>query len=270
MSALLQALTIGADPEVFVKKDGEFHSAWALIKGDKQNPFRVEKGAVQVDGMALEFNIDPASSEDEFVESIDTVMGQLAAMVPDYRIVIEPVANFGYEYIKGQPDAAKELGCEPDYNAYTCQENPRPDGELPFRTASGHVHIGWTKGQDVRDVNHMGMCFTAVKQLDVLLGIPSIVYDDNELRRRMYGQAGALRPKSYGVEYRVLSNVWLKDEAHKRWVYRQTRAAFELLEQGIFLFEEIGEEEVQRIINTSDRKAALAVCNEYNIQLVGE
>ena len=82
--------------------------------------------------MALEFNIDPANTEDEFVLSIDTVMGQLAAMVPEYRIVITPVAEFGYEYIKSQPEEAKELGCDPDYNAYTGKENPRANADLPF------------------------------------------------------------------------------------------------------------------------------------------
>lgn len=269
MSALLSALTIGADPELFVTKNGSFHSAWALIEGNKKKPFIVNRGAVQVDGMALEFNIDPANTEDEFVLSIDTVMGQLAAMVPEYRIVITPVADFGYEYIKSQPEEAKELGCDPDYNAYTGKENPRPNADLPFRTASGHIHVGWTQSANPNDVHHMGMCCTAVKQLDVFLGIPSVLYDNNDLRRQMYGQAGALRPKTYGLEYRVLSNLWLKDEAHKRWVYRQTRAAFEALEAGDFLFEKIGEEEVQRIINTSDRESALKICRDYNLQVVG-
>ena len=57
----------GADPELFVKRDGEFKSGHGLIEGGKENPYPVERGAVQVDGMALEFNIDPAADEDNFV-----------------------------------------------------------------------------------------------------------------------------------------------------------------------------------------------------------
>ncbi len=33
----------------------------------KEKPFPVTNGAVQVDGMALEYNIDPASTVEEFV-----------------------------------------------------------------------------------------------------------------------------------------------------------------------------------------------------------
>ena len=53
-------ILIGCDPEVFVKQNGVFRSAHGLIRGDKKNPQKIRSGAVQVDGMALEFNIDPA------------------------------------------------------------------------------------------------------------------------------------------------------------------------------------------------------------------
>ena len=72
-----QEILIGCDPEVFVKKDGLFKSAHGLIKGDKKNPFKIRSGAVQVDGMALEFNIDPAHNEDEFVFLVNDVFDQM-------------------------------------------------------------------------------------------------------------------------------------------------------------------------------------------------
>jgi len=53
-------ILVGCDPEYFVKKNGIFQSAHGLIMGDKKNPQKVRNGAVQVDGMAVEFNIDPA------------------------------------------------------------------------------------------------------------------------------------------------------------------------------------------------------------------
>ena len=37
---------IGCDPEVFVKRNGLFKSAHGLIKVDKKNPQKVNKGAV--------------------------------------------------------------------------------------------------------------------------------------------------------------------------------------------------------------------------------
>ncbi len=260
-------LKVGCDPEVFVHKEGSFHSAWGLIKGDKLNPTPVNLGAVQVDGMALEFNIDPANSEEEFKHNIDVVLAQLALMVPDYRIMAVPVANFGEEYIKAQPDEAKELGCNPDYNAYTGEENPRPNADLPFRTAAGHVHVGWTEDQDPHSDQHFSQCIAAIKQFDVFLGIPSIIYDSNTQRRGMYGKAGAFRPKPYGVEYRVLSNVWVGSAALQGWVYRATKAALEALEQGKELYREIGDEQINAIINNSDVEAARAICEKFGLEV---
>ena len=200
---------IGADPEFFVKRDGVPVSAHGLIEGTKDAPKKVRNGAVQVDGMALEFNIDPAGSFVEFEENMVSVLSQIKAMVPGYEAMIEPIAEFGAEYIKKQPKEARELGCSPDYNAYTKRENPRPNVDAPFRTASGHIHIGWTKDVDPMDEGHFEACCTLTKALDIWLGIPSLVWDADDRRRSLYGAAGAFRPKPYGMEYRVLSNKWI-------------------------------------------------------------
>lgn len=226
-------ILIGADPEVFMRKDGKFISAHGAVKGDKKNPFKVDKGAVQVDGMALEFNIDPASSADEFVDNITSVMATLQSLVPGFELVADPVARFGLEYIQAQPEEAQELGCEPDFNAWNDGEpNPKPDGEKDFRTGAGHVHIGWTKDMDINDPHHREACIMLTKQLDYYLGLGSLLYDDDSERRTMYGAAGAFRVKSYGVEYRVLSNAWLKSPSLMRWVFETTQKAVADLFEG--------------------------------------
>ncbi len=69
MSALdaMPGFTFGCDPELFVINDeGVFVSAEGLIPGDKQNPYKVPGGAIQVDGMAAEFNIDPVTNYADF------------------------------------------------------------------------------------------------------------------------------------------------------------------------------------------------------------
>lgn len=213
---------IGADPEFFVKKFGKLVSAHGLVPGSKENPFLVPKGAVQVDGMALEFNIDPAEDYDAFEDNMSSVLDSITAMVPGYEIFVEPVADFGADYIQAQPDEAKELGCSPDFSAYTGQANPRPNADVPFRTASGHVHIGWTEGADINDEGHLEACRALTKSLDVWLGIPSLVWDQDERRRSLYGAAGAFRPKPYGMEYRVLSNKWITDPVLRMTVYHNT------------------------------------------------
>ncbi len=213
---------IGADPEIFVKRDSKLVSAYGLIKGDKKNPLKVDRGAVQVDGMALEFNIDPAENFAKFNNNIDTVLAILKSMVPGHEFEIAPVADFGKAMIDAQPKEAKELGCDPDFDAYTGKANPRPSAETPFRTASGHLHVGWTKDVDPMDPTHLEACRALVKNMDIYLGIPSLAFSTDDRRRELYGKAGAFRPKSYGVEYRVLDNMWLTTPHRRKWAFENT------------------------------------------------
>lgn len=226
--------TIGADPEFFVSRGGKPVSAYNLIPGNKKAPMKVNKGAVQVDGMALEFNIDPAATQEEFVDNLNTVMKTILAMVPGYEMYEQPVAEFGSAYIKAQPDEAKMLGCDPDFNAYTKDANPRPNADTPFRTASGHVHIGWTNNVDPYDPGHFEACCTLSKMLDLRLGVPSLIWDKDKKRRSLYGQPGCFRPKPYGMEYRVLSNAWLNPKfPHiRKFVFGETvKAVKDLFEK---------------------------------------
>lgn len=258
-------ILVGCDPEVFVKQDGMFKSAYGLIKGDKKNPQKVNRGAVQVDGMALEFNIDPANSEDEFSLNVQTVFNQLKLMVPDYEIATVPVAHFDHTYMKNQPSEALELGCDPDYNAWTGLVNTKPDGNRPMRTASGHVHIGWTNDENINDGLHQDMGRAVVKQMDFFLGLPSLFYDADTERREMYGKGGCLRFKPYGVEYRTLSNAWLRNTKLMKWVFRNTKEGFTQLMSGNALFNKYGD--IQDIINNSDVKEASKIVNAESIEV---
>lgn len=254
----------GCDPEVFVRKNGEFHSAHGLIKGDKKNPFPVNNGAVQVDGMALEFNINPVETEEEFLFNVISVLDTLKSMVPEYEIAPVPAAEFDIAHLKAQPREALELGCDPDFNAWMGgTPNPRPNGDRPMRTASGHIHIGWRDGGEMDD-DHLGMANAIVKQLDFFLALPSLSYDPDTRRREMYGKAGACRYKSYGVEYRVLSNAWLNSPELIKWTVRASKNAIARLMKGEFLY---NEHDIQDIVNTSNVKEAIRLCHKYDIEI---
>ena len=254
---------IGADPEFFVKKDGKFVSAYGLIEGTKKNPQKVPGGAVQVDGMALEFNIDPASTFEEFNNNINKVLGHLRAMVPpEYEFAFVPVAHFDPAYLKDQPLEARQLGCEPDFNAYTGAANPVPNVEATFRTASGHIHIGWDKNQDINDPEFLEACRMMTKQLDVVLATSSILYDFDTTRRQLYGKAGAFRPKPYGVEYRVLSNAWLADKDKRKLVFYEALNAFNKLIKGNNFSEYYGAD-IQRYINEDKYESCHFIAREF-------
>ena len=87
-------ILVGADPELFMKNPNTnaFVSAHDRVPGTKYEPFKVPNGAIQVDGTALEFNIDPAHSVEEFVANIKSVKQTLESYVPGFNVVAEPVA----------------------------------------------------------------------------------------------------------------------------------------------------------------------------------
>ena len=257
-------VSIGADPEFFVSYKGKLVSAYGLVPGTKDSPFRVKNGAIQVDGMALEINISPAFSSEEFVKNILSVMKQLKERIPNHKFLLEAAVHFKEEYLKEQPEAARMLGCNPDFNAYTNKINPSPNADQTLRTAAGHIHIGWCEGADVQDAEHIGMCIQLVKQLDLFLGVPSIIWDTCIERRALYGRAGAFRPKPYGVEYRVLSNAWLSSEYRMGWVYTQTLIAVNLLCEGEFWFDRI--RDAEDCINNSRTNRAHAIAKEMGLK----
>jgi hypothetical protein len=251
---------LGADPELFLMKEGRFFSGWGMVEGDKATPQRVDLGAVQVDGMALEFNIDPASNKEEFSNNIQAVMSTLQSMVPEYELTASPTAEFGSEYMASMPDEAKELGCDPDFNAYTSEANETPDGNVTFRTGAGHVHIGFTENVMHDDPTHKEMCNMLVRELDLFLGLPSLFLDTDTKRRELYGKAGACRYKSYGVEYRVLSNFWLQTPELIDWVYDGVDRAIQSLCSGETLSSNYPD--IQEVINTSNKERAKEILED--------
>jgi len=227
----IDGFKFGCDPELFVlDADGEPVSAEGLIPGTKEEPYKVEHGAVQVDGMAAEFNIDPASSFEEFNGNIVAVLKQLKGMLPTgYKLRAVPSMVFSEKIWDATPDIAKALGCTPDYDAWTGEVNPPPEDLVNprMRCAGGHIHIGWTEGEELSDIQHIMNCRDLIRQLDWYLGGWSVRVDPDPTRRRLYGRAGACRYKPYGVEYRVLSNFWVAEKEARLTVWNRLQAAIE-------------------------------------------
>ena len=214
---------IGADPELFAFKGNKPISVHNLLTGDKKNPLPVDEGAVQVDGTAAEFNIVPTDSEKVFVERIAKVRNNIQSIIQkvDSKVVLRsiPAVRFDKDYWETIPSVNKELGCDPDFNAYTGGENqivPEEQrvGFETMRTGSGHIHIGWRDPKvpletEEQRKEHFINCRVLTMILDNVI-LPFEKYWDNDKeRRKLYGKPGAFRPKPYGCEYRVLSNAWV-------------------------------------------------------------
>lgn len=216
-------VTIGADPEFFLMdKDGKPISAHDQVPGDKLNPHKTRHGMVQADGLAVEFNIKPCNSAEQFARAIKNTMSDVRKLVDEkYKFSFTPYVQFDKDYFAKLPDESKELGCDPDFDAFRYGiKNRRPVCSSKntyvnqvMRTGSGHLHIGWTKGKDPFNAAHNWDCCVLVQALDNFFQNSEWLWTDRDeeyYRRTMYGKPGSYRPKPYGVEYRALSNKWLE------------------------------------------------------------
>src|SRR6266850_5320353 len=146
--------TLGADPECFLGNSTGVISGIGKIGGSKRYPMPLPLGdgfAVQEDNVALEFNIPASDGKDKFVSNITVAMNFLEAAMKDahgLQFVKESAVSF--------PDSellhphALEFGCDPDFNAWTNERNPRPKAvDKNLRSCGGHIHVG------VEMVDHM-------------------------------------------------------------------------------------------------------------------
>ena len=235
-------MKVGADPEVFLKSKttGKFVSAYGKFPGTKADPFRIPGGAIQVDGNALEFNIDPAETEDEFVNNVYNVFNQVKTMVaefdPDLEVSLSPIAIFDAQEFAALPEEAKLLGCEPDFEAVTEFGEPIESPEImfdPIRTSSFHIHLGF-EDRDVDEFDDEEF----VKRLRVAQVVSPKIMEvakqwetpESEERRKFYGHIFAFRPKPYGVELRCLDGLCLEDEGRLRQLYQTVTQAFSEVE----------------------------------------
>lgn len=252
--------TIGADPEVFLMNpDGSPAIAIGKLGGTKREPRPVPLGAVQEDNVLAEFNIDPADHPDMFVNNIQSVMGELRGLLPEFQLGVVSSMRFDPMALIEYPEAL-EFGCDPDWNAWTGEINDPPNPMTEMRTAGGHIHIGFDRiNEDTAP--------QFVQMLDFYLGLPSVLLDDDTDRRGLYGKAGAYRPKPYGVEYRTLSNFWIKEEIYMRWLYhncRQSLVDFNRLDAMLGRYDG---DTIQAVINESRKDEARSIVRDLRIPM---
>lgn len=267
---------LGSDPELMLcdAKLGDLKSAIPVIQEGKGAGRPIDEtgvNAVLHDNVLVEFNTAPAPSEEAFVSTIGSVLKNIEGIVrkADMRLFLRASADFPEEELN-HPEA-RIFGCDPDFDAYLLRPNIVPPGAemLPFRSTGGHLHIGKGKNEDINKIleDPYGK-IDVVRSLDIFCGIPSVFLDKDPTaaaRRKLYGGAGAHRPKPYGVEYRTLSSWWLATPSHTRLVYRLTAEALKCLVQGDLkeLTEAIGQDEIISVINNSEVEKAESIFKEH-------
>lgn len=258
-------IKLGCDPEAFLMDiHGQLKSSIGLIGGSKDFPLALPIGegyAVQEDNVAIEFNIPPAAAREEFVYSIRTTLDYLLAEVgAKYGFGIAQMSAASFPPSELENPAAHVFGCDPDFNAWTQSPNPRPSAEdKTLRSCGGHVHVGFDRSEaDGTEI---------IKNMDLFLGVPSVLMDKGELRKQLYGKAGAYREKQYGVEYRTLSNFWIFNDRLIQWVWDNTSAAVSAAKSQ-FAISKKDARDIINCINNNDKAIAEKLVSKFNLDVV--
>jgi len=261
---------VGADPELFLRKGRRLVSAINLIDGTKREPLKTTHGAIQWDNILAEYNINPANTAEQFAANNMSVLEDLQAHIGSTYTL-----DFGAAYWAPATllmDARTLVaGCTPDFNAWEngAQNDPPNYRETRLRSAGGHVHVS---------VDDIGTNYLArlilVRLCDVFIGLPGVLLGDktDNLRRSVYGKAGAFRPKYLskddpydGVEYRASSNWWLRKPEYMKIVFEGAKEAVSKLKDtnmhSLLAFKASA---IKDAINTGNKKEAESLLNYFS------
>lgn len=267
---------IGADVEGFIiGNTGKAIPSVGIFPGTKDKPFAIidEGYYIQEDNVMPEFNIPATSHATEFAYSIQHVKKWV-----NHQLAVKNMGNyltigsmtFSPEALAS--DQAKRFGCEPDYCAWTRSVNRVPsENERPatLRTAGGHIHVSYSIDNVHRAEEHpdyLDVMEQLVKLQDLYLGVPSVLMDSDTERRKMYGKAGAFRPKHYGHEYRVLSSFWADSQQKSQWAFKQTQRSLDAFNNGLKISEKEGAA-IQKAINTSSFPLIKHLVKHFSLEL---
>lgn len=253
---------IGADPEMLlVNKDGKYISGVGIVGGSKDVPLQVNKGALQEDNVMAEININPASSCNEFIDNITTVIDELRSRLPkDLSVALVSFGDFSDDQL--QVTAANEFGCMADFNVWKQEQNPPILLKGNRRYCGGHVHLSDEK------FHNFLLQARLPKLCDLFLGVPSVLLDKSGGDRHLYyGKAGNFRWKKYpGIEYRTLSNFWLGSKAHMEWVWEAANRAISNSEnEKLVAAIDEDEEAIVHCINSKDQSIAAQLIDKYEL-----
>lgn len=245
-------LLVGSDPELFaVDGKGELLPAFLFLEGKEGKTY----GAPYWDGVQLEFRISPGHCLDGMVSNIRQGLWNALQAVrkvdPKGSLKLASVMDVPREKMASWEQKHVEFGCAPSLNAYDdhSQFVPGDARDILWRPAGGHMHFGMPELTNIKTATEV------VKVLDKVIGVGCVSmfgkFDDPR-RRMMYGRAGEFRLPKHGLEYRVLSPMWLAHPGVSQLVYDVARMAISMGMRGLGSIWDTTEDETRHCINTTD------------------
>ena len=273
-------LTLGSDPEFMLRDaDGRLKSAIGIVPGTKEERFDLLDGHfMYYDNVMAECNIRPSDSKEGAIQSFGECFKRFAKQIAPAKLDVRASAH--YPAVECEHEDAKVFGCDPEFCAYFVSVIQPPTCMDTFRSAGGHIHIGYDGGADVGEEEEELNFKIAwdriwvIRIADLLLGIPSLYLDkdpSSKDRRKLYGLAGSHRScENWGVEYRVLGNFWLMRPSFVGLIYDLSQRCVVLgLDEEVrerIWEEEINPDDLRDTINTWNMRKAdkyLKIAQKY-------
>lgn len=242
------SISFGSDPEFFYVKDGLVVPSTEVVKPNSSG--------VITDGFQAEMN--PRSNTCRYLagKSIASSLAVAAMLGKDAgaEVSFEGAYVIDDKTWRRTPLQLRRFGCNPTLNAYDDKQKRVTGLREKFRAGGGHIHLG-IPGLSSESKKEF------VKLLDVVVGNTCVMFDidpNQAIRRKNYGRAGEYREKSYGLEYRVPSNFWLKHYSLWSMVSGLCRNARQLVEVELAdeLMSRIDIDKVREAINTNNKELA--------------
>lgn len=257
----IKNITLGTDPELFLKKDNKIISAIGKIGGSKSEPQPISENGhfIQEDNVAIEYNIPACKTIEDWVFHHNFVKDYLEVLVSGMgcELAIQPSATLDESELDN--DIARLAGCEPDFDVWNeCINEPADLSITNTRVCGGHCSVGWDNPTQEQQLD-------MVKAMDATLGLESVLLDPDTIRKTLYGKAGCFRFREYGIEYRSLSNFWIKSDESLQWAWNTTMKAIDLVNSG--KIEEVKELGVYIVeaINTNNKELARELLNKIEV-----
>ena len=195
----IERVTLGSDPEFFIfdTVNNKFVPSCGWIGGKKDKPVYIaDQLGHQEDNVTVEFNVPPTTSSKELYSNIkkliDYIEDKHKFKERGYTIVPLPSAEFEISDLLENPSTL-EFGCDPDFNAWSGEQNVIEPTFTTLRSCGGHVCVGYPN-------NNKSTNIEIIRALDLYLGVPSVILDKDTRRKELYGKAGAYRHQKYGVD----------------------------------------------------------------------
>lgn len=229
----------GADPEGFFERGGK------IIGSEKVLPEGGLGKDVVLDGVQFELNPQAMLSPSMLGNNIKMAFTNLKAQllkVPEVKVCFNGLVEIDREELDSLSESSRILGCKPSKNIYGLKPIDVDPLTYRKRSAAGHIHMGLgnTKVFNHKDDERQKL----VAYDDIFVGNTCVMLDRDPgaaERRENYGRAGEFRLPDYGLEYRTLSNFWLKNYTLQSLVFGLAHIAVSAVDQGKELEDELVE-----------------------------